>query len=113
MRFPWERTRLIADTVAAVPISPETLRHELPIAIDMPVEQEELEALEHAPTDKLLKLEVLLYEKNKSIEKLTGTLNAERAHRAEFEKVKDLMAEEILRLKNQLKDLKKKVSHNL
>lgn len=111
MRFPWERARLRTEDAQAVPVAPESIRaNDFPIAIDTPVEMEEIQETQ---ADKYLKLEGMLYEKSKELQQLTSQLKAERDHRADFEKVKDLMSEEILRLKNQIKDLKKtKVSHD-
>lgn len=106
INFPWSKgAKLIPDAVSIVPVAPESIKmEELPVAIDLPVQQDEL--LEPV-VDKTIKLEALLYEKNKAIERLTQELDAEKAHRQEFEKVKDVMTQEILRLKNQLKQAKK------
>ena len=62
---------------------------ELPAAIDLPE-----------------KFERLLSEKNQLIDRLQKQVEAERSHRLEFEKVKELLDEEILRLKEQNRGLK-------
>ena len=62
---------------------------ELPVAIDLPE-----------------KFERLLLEKNRMIDRLQRDLKAERSHRLEFEKVKELLSEEISRLKKQNRGLK-------
>ena len=62
---------------------------ELPAAIDLPE-----------------KFERLLSEKNQLIDRLEKQVEAERSHRLEFEKVKELLDEEILRLKEQNRGLK-------
>ncbi len=56
------------------------------------------------------KLERLLLEKNKLIERLQRELEAERLHRLEFEKVREMLNDEILRLKEQNRGLKVSVS---
>jgi hypothetical protein len=66
---------------------------ELPVAIDLPE-----------------KFERLLLEKNQLIDRLQKQVEAERSHRLEFEKVKELLSEEILRLKEQNRGLKVSVS---
>ncbi len=62
---------------------------ELPEAIDLPE-----------------KFERLLLEKNRMIDRLQRELEAERSHRLEFEKIKELLDEEISRLKEQNRGLK-------
>ncbi len=52
------------------------------------------------------KFERLLLEKNRLIDRLQKQVEAERSHRLEFEKVKELLSEEILRLKEQNRGLK-------
>ncbi len=52
------------------------------------------------------KFERLLLEKNKLIRRLQMQVEAERSHRLEFEKVKDLLDKEISRLKEQNRGLK-------
>lgn len=62
---------------------------ELPAAIDLPE-----------------KFERLLSEKNQLIDRLEKQVEAERSHRLEFEKVKEMLSEEISRLKEQNRGLK-------
>ena len=93
----WPRPRLLdEDNIALrpkVPVAPEPV---LPEAIDLPVDPQDMPI---PLTVKAEKLEVLLLEKNRLIDRLQNELEAERSHRQEFEKVKDLLDEEIVRLK--------------
>jgi len=52
------------------------------------------------------KFERLLLEKNQLIDRLQKQVEAERSHRLEFEKVKELLNEEISKLKEQNRGLK-------
>ncbi len=52
------------------------------------------------------KFERLLSEKNQLIDRLEKQVEAERSHRLEFEKVKELLSEEISKLKEQNRGLK-------
>ncbi len=101
--FPWGKPRLLADSVSEVPVQPESLMENLPIAIDMPMQADEMPAAE---VNKTARMEILLLEKNKAIEKLQKELQAERSNRSEFDKVKAIMDEEIGRLKDQVRSLK-------
>ena len=61
----------------------------------------------HVPLEEnTTKLEAMLSEKNRTIEKLQKQLVTEESHRAEFEKVKTILDEEIQNLKAQNKTLK-------
>ncbi len=74
------------------------------IDISKPIEdapQEEF--LSNSMDEKIDKLEVLLYEKNKIIDRLQSQLDSERSHRKEFDNVKAIMDEEIKHLREQLK----------
>ena len=71
---------------------------------DVPFDEEEEISL---PTDdSFIKLDNLLLEKNKLIAKLQKDIESERAHRVEFDNVKVVMDQEILRLKDQIRQLK-------
>ncbi len=56
--------------------------------------------------EKIERLEVILHEKNKILEKLQTQLDAEREHRHEFEKVREMLIAQIESLKNKNKELK-------
>ncbi len=89
LHFPWVRPHLVVE--------------ELPPAIDLPMQPDEMPV---PVTGKLDKMDALLLEKNKLIDRMQTELEAERSHRLEFEKVRSIMDEEIQRLKEQLKSLK-------
>ena len=76
----------------------------LPPAIDLPMQQDEMPV---SLSDKVDKMDALLLEKNKLLDRMQKDLEAERSHRAEFDKIKTIMDEEIQRLKEQIKSLKK------
>ena len=59
--------------------------------------------------ENVARLESILHEKNRAIEKLQRELTAERSHRQEFEKVKAIMDGEIQNLKSKNKELKTKI----
>ena len=103
--IPWRRPNLLKDsTDVSVKEQPLAYDH-LPTAIDTPIEAHDMpEEL----SQKLFKMEMLLIEKNKLIERLQREVQAERAHRNEFEKVKSIMDDEVLRLKDQVRQLKNK-----
>ena len=82
---------------------PEPTIDHLPAAIDTPLQPEETEIL---PVEKFNKMEALLLEKNKMIDRLFKELEAERSHRGEFDKVKNIMDAQMMRLKEQIKTLK-------
>ena len=95
--WPWPRPHLLdEDNIALRPKVPVAPALALPEAIDLPVDPQDMPI---PLTVKAEKLEVLLLEKNKLIDRLQSDLEAERSHRQEFEKVKDLLDEEIVRLK--------------
>ncbi len=58
--------------------------------------------------ENVARLEAILHEKNRTIEKLQRELTAEKSHRGEFEKVKAIMDQEIQNLKSKNKELKTK-----
>ena len=100
----WPRPRLLdEDNIVLrpkIPVAPEPV---LPEAIDLPVDPQDMPI---PLTVKAEKLELLLLEKNKLIDRLQSELEAERSHRQEFEKVKELLDEEIARLKEKNRALK-------
>ena len=59
--------------------------------------------------DQVLKLESILTEKNRTIEKLQKQVTAERTYREEFDKLKVILDREILQLRTQNKELKSKL----
>jgi len=98
--FPWARAHLLDED----PPKTYPVLDRLPPAIDLPMQQDEMPS---SLSDKLNKMDVLLLEKNKVMDRLQSELEAERSHRAEFDKVKSIMDEEIQHLKEQIKSLKK------
>ena len=82
--------------ISVVPVSG------LPDPIDAPMDPEPPASL----AQRLEKVERLLLEKNTLIDRLQGEVEAERSHRLEFEKVRSLLDEEIVRLKEQNRALK-------
>ena len=93
----WPRPHLLdEDDIALRPQAPAAPVPVLPEAIDLPVDPQDMPI---PLTVKAEKIELLLLEKNKTIDRLQSDLEAERSHRQEFEKVKDLLDEEIIRLK--------------
>ncbi len=90
----WPRLRL------KVPAAPVPV---LPDAIDLPMDAQEMPM---SLTAKAAKVELLLLEKNKLIDRLQSDLEAERSHRQEFEKVKALLDDQILKLKEQNRALR-------
>ena len=101
--FPWGRAHLIPDVPAEA-----VAMEELPMAIDTPMQPEEMPIIVN---DKLIKLETLLLEKNKLIERLQRELEAERSTRKTFENVKAIMDAELNRLKSDIKSLKQERSN--
>ena len=98
--FPWSRPHLLEEPSAHIPV----VDH-LPPAIDLPLQTEEMSV---PAAEKITKVEILLLEKNRLLDRLQKQLEAERSHRAEFEKVKEVMEGEIKRLKDQIKNIKHK-----
>ena len=98
--FPWVSTHF-SEVQEMAHDKPEADR--LPPAIDTPLQSEDLQ---FPLSEKLVVIESLLVEKNKMIERLQKQLYAERSHRSEFETIKSVMDEEIVRLKGQVKNLK-------
>ena len=100
--LPWYRPHLILER-------PEPVPHAEPVARQPYV----MEGLAEPESDfrvsleeNVTRLETILYEKNRTIEKLQKELLAERSHRQEFEKVKAIMDQEIQNLKLKNKQLK-------
>ncbi len=95
--FPWAKPHLREDVT-----------HEQ-IVVDAPrVEMPQRDYIHDEPvsfagSDKIQKLEALLFEKNKTIDRLQTQLDNERSHRKEFENVKNIMDEEIKHLREQLR----------
>ena len=102
--FPWKRPRLLPDS--STKLKP-VIAHS-PADITMPARQD---GIEGSLLAKLNKVEFLLAEKNRAIDRLGKELEAERSHRLEFDKVKNIMDTEITRLKEQIKNLKQGEIH--
>jgi hypothetical protein len=102
--LPWYRPHLILSSSEMQPISQKPRQ---------PVVMEGLAEIEKEPNPDLIeqisKLESILLEKNRSIERLEKKLKAEWANRLEFEKVKNILDEEIVYLRTQNKELKTKI----
>lgn len=97
--FKWGKPRLRAD-----------VRHDQPITVDAVMDQvednnlvQEEPALSKLGSAKIQKIEGLLFEKNKIIDRLSLQLEAEKSHRKEFDNVKNIMDDEIKHLREQLK----------
>ncbi len=103
LRFPWQRPSLMVDSAVPVDSIYEHAPEHLPVAIDTPMQPEEIPL---PLNEKFSRMDALLLEKNKLIEQLQKDLACERSHRGEFDKVRSIMDEEIARLKDQLKKLK-------
>lgn len=97
IRLPWRRSRLREDVVSMVKPS------ELVVDETFPDHLKPQPDYEITESDKLARLERLLSEKNVDIERLAQALEAERHHRIQFEKTQQLLQEEILRLKQEIK----------
>jgi|GEM_PF-3034316 len=99
--FPWNRAHLLSEEPPKYYPDIDSL----PTAIDTPMQQEDMPV---PISEKLEKMERLLLEKNKAIDRIQTRLEAELSHRREFEKVKTILDEEIQQLKQQLRYLKNK-----
>ena len=100
LRLPWQRERLSKDIVQLV--KPAELIDE-PASLHIAPEPD----YQISENEKLDRLEKLLTEKNTDIERLSTALEAERQHRLQFEKTQQLLQEEILRLKQEVKNIRK------
>ncbi len=80
-----------------------------PVVIEGLAEPESESDFNVSLEENVLRLETILNEKNKTIERLQRELVAERSHRGEFEKVKSILDEEIKSLRIQNKELKSRV----
>jgi hypothetical protein len=104
MYFSWGRPHLRGDSAVPTQMKRMSTVDSLPIAIDEPMLMDEVVPVK----DKFKKMELLLLEKNKTISRLQKSIEAERSHRLQFDKIRVVMNEEIERLKTQLKTLKEK-----
>jgi hypothetical protein len=98
--FPWRRR---PRQPVAVPVEVPPADH-LPEDFDVPMRAEEMP---ENMAGQVNKLDLLLLEKNKLIDRLQTELDAERENRRDFEKVKDILDGEIKDLRSQLRSLKK------
>lgn len=104
--FPWEKVHALrrSTKVQVMPVTPAD--YPLPVS-------KAAAATDDGPGDEVQRLERLLLEKNRTIDRLQKALEAERSHRTQFMKVKGIMDDEIGRLKTQVKTLKpKKEQHH-
>jgi hypothetical protein len=104
INFPWSRPHL--KEVVFEPVN------ELPVAIDTPMRQDEM-PVEVSENAQIAKLETLILEKNTLIERLQRQLAAEQRNREAFEDVKKVMDAELLRLKTEIKQLKRQERSNV
>ena len=103
--LPWYRPSLILGKSEISPIiEPKPKRR--PIVLEGLHEPDENFRL--SLEENISRLEMILGEKNIMIEKLQRELTAEKSHRLEFEKVKELLDDEILTLRRKFKNLKEK-----
>lgn len=108
-RLPWYRPHLVLNpansdmirVVERVPVQPVIMEG---LADPDPEPKRNDPELE----EKISRLENILLEKNAAIEKLQRQVTAEKAHRSEFDKVKAILDEEIVKLRKQNKELKAK-----
>lgn len=98
--FPWNRPHLRPDAQPSDEVVVDAPYVDLPRPI---VDAPRREPLPGATLDKIGKLENLLFEKNKIIDRLQEQLENERLHRKEFENVRTILDEEIKHLREQLR----------
>lgn len=107
-QLPWYKPSLVLDSSSDLqPIKVEPVARP-PVIIEGLAEPEN--DFHVSLEDNVAKLEIIINEKNRLIEKLQKGLAAYRSHREEFEKVKSILDEEIQHLKAQNKELKAKIS---
>src|SRR3569623_1646948 len=104
-KLPWYRPQLILNP-SQMSIHAPVIQ---PILDDFLGVQLPKDSIEIALEGKILKLETILSEKNTAIEKLQKQLSAERSHRTEFEKIQDLLNNEIKNLRLQNRELKVRI----
>jgi len=59
--------------------------------------------------ENVARLETILHEKNRTIEKLQRELASEKSHKREYDKIKAILDDEIINLKTQNKELKTQI----
>lgn len=94
--FPWRKPHLRADLEPPAQIVVDAPRLHEP-------ESSKYSMNPATPLEKINKLEALLLEKNKVIDRLQTQIDNERQTRLEFENVKSIMDEEINHLREQLR----------
>lgn len=100
--LPWYRPHLILDRNDSLRVEPTRIKQ--PVIMEGLAEPES--DFNISLEENVTRLEGILNEKNRMIEKLQKELTAEKAHRGEFEKVKAIMDEEIKNLKTKNRELK-------
>jgi hypothetical protein len=102
-KLPWYRPHLVLNP-SEIELMQKPIQH--PVVIEGLVEPERRSiSLE----DQVLKLESILTEKNRAIEKLQKQVTAERNYREEFDKLKTILDKEISQLRAHNKELKAKI----
>ncbi len=101
IRLPWRRLHLKGDVIHTPHVT--SIATEDRTAFRLKEDQD----FGMSADDKLERLERMLNEKNIHLERLSVALDAERQHRIQFEKNQEVLQEEILRLKENLKQIKK------
>src|SRR5258707_761546 len=91
-KLPWSKPHLILDRREIEPIKIEPVTRQ-PIIMEGLAEPESDFSISFE--ENVARLENIIGEKNRLIEKLQRELTAERSHRTEFEKVKAILDEEI------------------
>ena len=105
--LPWYHPPLILDKSEMVTMpAPQTIIHR-PVVMEGLAEPED--DFELPVEENVSRLESILHEKNRTIERLQRELAAEKSHRGEFEKVKSILDDEIKNLKTKNKELKSKI----
>lgn len=99
-----------------IPLSPQEARTMLPVSVDAPTFEPEPEVIvkadqsaEDSLRSRLVKVEQLLVEKNIELEKLQNLVDAERRHKAEFEKIKSLLQWQIFETRQMNKEVKREL----
>ena len=101
--FPWQQMRMREERVDLAPRHAPIVVDQLPPAFDVPLKQEEMPA---ELTVKIQKMDRLLNEKNKLIDRLQKELDALQSAAHEFENINTIKDEEINHLRAQIKSIK-------
>ena len=107
--LPWYRPHLILSSSEMITIKePASIPKPVFVNHHVDVEDENNAALK----EKVARLESILVEKNRTLEKLQKEYSAQKEHRFEFEKVQLLLEQEIAQLKTKHKKLKSQIGES-